>query len=365
MKKTVLIISNLSGGLVLFRIELINALIQKYNIVIMADDSGFERTRELRDMGCEVITTKIDRRGINPFADLNLFFNYWKTIKKIKPSIVLTYTIKPNIYGGLVCRIQRIPYAANITGLGTAFEKKGILKNFVSLLYKASLNKAKVVFFENKENSKVFIKESLISKEQAKVLNGAGVNTDRFPYLQYPSDNNEFIFLYIGRIMREKGIDELFNALEKIRDVHDNVYLHILGGMDENYQAQIECYESKGWIKYYGYQNDVRPYIARANCIVLPSWHEGMANTNLEAASCGRPLITSNIPGCQEAVQDGINGLLFEVKNVESLSEAMMKMVGMNNREREEMGRAGREYMKKRFEKKKVVTETIAALDIG
>ena len=359
MKKTLIIISNLNGGLVLFRKELIQELIQDYNIIIVSDSSGSDRTQTLEEMGCSTIEIKVDRRGINPFADFKLFRQYNDILKKYRPALVITYTVKPNIYAGIACRLLKIPYVSNITGLGTAFEKKGILRMLVKTLYKSALKKAKTVFFENSANADLFIDEKIINQNQACVLPGAGINLNNFSYIDYPSDDGCFIFLYIGRIMKEKGIDELLSSVEKIYSENRNVILHILGAMEDDYKSIIQNATEAGWLKYFGYQNDVKKYIGDAHCVVLPSWHEGMANTNLEAAASGRPIITSDIPGCKEAVIDKYTGLLCIVKNQNDLYSKMKQMMEITWDNRRKMGIKGREHMKNVFEKNLVVKKTM------
>ena len=349
----ILILANNDIGLYKFRKELLEELLKK-NKVYFCVPYG-EHVEKIKSLGCKYIKTEMDRRGINPFVDLKLVLRYDKIVKKLKPDLVITYTIKPNIYGSFICRLNKISCAVNITGLGTAFQKNGIIKFLVVNLYRLSLKKAKVVFFENSSNRDEFIKNRICSTKIMHVLNGAGINTEEFNYLDYP-DNDVFKFLFIGRVMKEKGINELFVALKRLKSAGNKVALDVVGPCEEKYEGILKKYENEGWLRYYGYQENVKPFIASCDCFVLPSWHEGMANTNLECASSGRPIITSNIPGCKEAVTEG-SGLLCEPKNVESLYEAMKKMIQVDNRE--EMGIVGHNYMKNVFDKKKVVAETI------
>jgi galacturonosyltransferase len=275
--------------------------------------------------------------------------------------LVITYTIKPNVYGGFACRRLGIPYAANITGLGTAFQSQGMLRRLVTVMYKVSLKKAKVVFFENEENRQIFIQEKIIQDKKTCLLMGAGVNLQRYQPTEYPyGDTTKFLF--IGRMMREKGIDELFAAMKRLVADGLKVELDILGGYEEDYKTVIEKYEYEGWLHYHGQQRDVRPFIAAAHCFVLPSWHEGMANTNLECAASGRAVITSNIHGCLEAVEDGVSGYLCEKKNADSLYQTMKKFVELSYDKRKAMGLAGRKRMEEIFDKSKVVEDTIKCL---
>ncbi len=356
----ILIFANSSSGVYEFRRELIRELIERGNNIIVSSPSA-GREPELKEIGCEIIETNFDRRGINPIKDFLLFVKYRRLVKKEKPDLVITYTIKPNIYGGFACRLLKVPYAVNITGLGTAFENDGFLKKIVIAMYKAALKKAKVVFFENSDNRDTFVQEKIIDSSKSKVLNGAGVNIDHFTLSEYPCDEASFKYLFVGRIMKEKGINELFSAMKKMRDDGCKCKLMVLGRYEEGYEQQIKQYVDDGWLEYYGFQSDVRPFIAKAHCFVLPSYHEGMANTNLECASSGRPIITSSIPGCREAVVDG-SGLLCDPKNVDSLYQTMKAMYSLSFEERKQMGLKGRKHMEDVFDKKKVVAETIKHL---
>lgn len=356
----IIILANNDVGLYKFRKELIEELI-KDNEVIIALPYG-EFVEPLVEMGCKFIHTEINRRGMNPLEDIGLMYKYYHILKEEKPDFVITYTIKPNVYGGLLCRILKIKYAINITGLGSAFENGGLLKTIVTAMNKISCKKAKVVFFENSSNCELFINLKILDQEQAHVLNGAGVNLDKYQVMEYP--NNPIIkFLFIGRVMKEKGVDELFDAMRKL--VEDGLLctLDVLGGYEEDYKGIIDKYQKEGWLNYYGFQDDVRPFIKDANCFVLPSWHEGMANTNLENAASGRPIITSDIPGCKEAVINNISGFLVERKNAQKLYETMCRFISLPNEQMRNMGLAGRTHMETHFDKRDVVADTIACIN--
>lgn len=358
----VVIIANNSNGLYLFRRHLISTLVERGHEVIALTPFDVD-VENLRDIGAIMIETPIDRRGTNPIRDYSLIKLYKKELKKIKPDLVITYTIKPNVYGGIVCRHLKIPYAVNITGLGSAFERSKALRMIAIVLNKIALKRAKVVFFENTDNRDAFVRAGIIGKEKTCILHGAGVDVNYFSYQPYPNDQ-DFRFLFIGRVMKEKGVNELFEAMEQLRMDGINCTLDILGGMEEDYKEKISHYEKEGWLFYRGFQNDVRPFIARCHCFVLPSWHEGMANTNLESASSGRPVITTCIPGCMEAVKDGISGFLCEKQNSHDLYETMKLFLGLSYEKRKAMGLAGRNHMIDCFEKTKVVNETIRMLEV-
>lgn len=359
----ILVLANNDVGLYQFRRELLAGLIEQGHDVYISLPYG-ELVSPLCEMGCLFIDTPIDRRGINPATDLRLFSAYRKMLAKIRPDLVITYTIKPNIYGGLACRMKKIPYAANITGLGTAFQKKGVLRALVTAMYKIALKKAKTVFFENAENMQTLLDEKIVCREQCCLLSGAGVNLDHYQPVHFPAEDSPVRFLFIGRVMREKGIDELFRAMERLHKENIPCVLDVLGYYEENYAEAIELYTAAGWLRYHGYQKDVRPFIEGSHCFVLPSWHEGMANTNLECAAMGRPLITSNIHGCKEAVIDGESGFLCEPKNADSLYDAMKRFCALPGTRRKQMGIRGRKHMEDVFDKKKVVEKTMKELGV-
>lgn len=363
----ILVICNCASGLYDFRGMLIEKLISIGNMVeaiVPVVDLPQELLAEknIEKLSCRLIYVPMERRGMNPLKDFKLLLDYIKIIRDRKPELVITYTIKPNAYGGIACQLCGVPYAVNVTGLGTAFQGNGMLRKFVTALYKIAFRKAKVVFFENVENRDIIVNSRIISQERTHVLNGAGVDLERYPFIEYPKDNDITRFLFIGRVMQEKGIDELFAAMRMLQKDGINCHLDILGGFDEDYSNKIKECEAEGWLTYHGYQSDVRPFIANCHCFVLPSWHEGMANTNLECAASGRPVITSNIHGCLEAVEDSVSGYLCEKKNADDLYCVMKKFAGLPCEKRKAMGLAGRERMEQVFDKKKVVEDTMACL---
>lgn len=359
LQNKILIIANNSDGLYRFRKDLIMSLI-KLNYEVLALTPFDNNIDKLEQIGVHLIETKIDRRGMNPIKDIKLLIFYYKYIKKINPRLIITYTIKPNLYGSFIAKILKIPYAINITGLGSIFQQKGILKNLVVKWYKFVCNQVKCVFFENEENKNIFIDLKIVKDNKCHVLNGAGVNLEDFMYQPYPIEKNNIKFLFIGRIMREKGIDELLYAASKIKEVYPLVEFNIVGPMEDNYREIINEYSKKNIIKYYGYQNDVKPFIEKCHCFILPSYHEGMANTLLEAASMGRPLITSDIHGCKEAINN--NGYLVKVQDKQDLYIQIKKFIELNYDEKHQMSFNSRKHMENTFDKKKVVNETIKYL---
>ena len=359
--KRILILANNDVGLYRFRKDLIVALLRDGNEVTISLPNG-DFVREFEKLGCRFIDTPIDRRGMNPLRDIGLFNHYRKLLRTLKPDLVITYTIKPNIYGGIACRMAKIPYAVNITGLGSAIENGGFLKKFVLALYRLALKKAKVVFFENSGNRDKLVAEGVVPEGKDVVLNGAGVNLEDYPYQPYP-EGEPIKFLFVGRVMREKGVDELFEAAKRMKAKYgERVEFHVVGSFEESYKPIMDELETNGIVKYHGYQADMKPFYRMAHCVVLPSYHEGMSNVLLESAASGRPIITSDVPGCREAVVDGVSGCICEPRNSGALLVAMEKFVSLPDSERAEMGVRGRKLMCEKFDKKIVVRATIERL---
>lgn len=358
----ILILANHSGGLYDFRKDLIAELKTHASVAVAVPHN--DRWDELNGLADRVIELPVDRRGMNPLHDGKLFRQYRAILGEIKPDLVLTYTIKPNIYGGLACRMAHIPYAVNITGLGSAIENGGWLKKFVLALYRPALKGAKVVFFENAGNRDTLAATGVVPKGRDVVLHGAGVNLEDYPCQPYPQEGPVH-FLFVGRVMHEKGVDELFAAAKRMKQQYgERVEFHIVGSFEEAYKPVMDQLEQAGVVKYHGYQSDMKPFYAMAGCVVLPSYHEGMSNVLLEAAASGRPLITSDIPGCREAVENGVSGYLCPAKDADALYEAMRRFAALSVEQRSQMGRCGRERMEQQFSKTAVVAETIKQLEI-
>lgn len=356
--KIILILANNDVGLYRFRKELIEVLIKKYNYKVFISLPFGEFVPELIKLGCEFIDTKINRRSTNPINDFKLILSYMRIISKVKPDIVLTYTIKPNIYGGLLCRLMNIPYLVNITGLGTALENNGILQKIILALYKVSLKKASCIFFQNTENADFFKRKGII-KGKHKLIPGSGVNLDDYKVMEYP-DDSVVNFLFVSRIMKEKGIDYYLEAAEYIRRKYKNVRFHIVGFCEEAYEEKLKIYEDKDIICYHGMQKDVREFYKISHCIIHPTYYpEGMSNVLLESAACGRPIITTDKSGCREVVDDGINGFLVKEKDSQDLIEKIEKFLKLDYENKRQMGLAGRMKVEKEFDRRIVVENYI------
>ena len=360
--KKILILANLDVGLYKFRKALIKELLDQGNEVYISLPKGM-LVEKMEEMGCHFIETPVDRRGINPATDFKLMLRYFKMIGKIKPDLVITYTIKPNIYGGMVARLKKVPYAINITGLGTAFQNDNMIKKLVVFLYKLACKKAKVLFFENAENKNVFLENKIIEESSTCLLPGAGVDLEEYKMTPYKEESRNIRFLFIGRVMKEKGVEELFKAAKNIKKIYPEVSFDIVGPMEDDYKDRIHSLVKNGIIYYYGFQEDVKPFIKKCDCFVLPSYHEGMANTLLESGAMGRPLITSRIHGCMEAVKERENGYLVNVMDARDLEEKMKEFIELSYDEKKKMGEMSRKVMEDGFDKKDVVRMTVEGLE--
>ncbi len=356
MHKRVLFFGN--SGLVIFgmRGELIERLAAEDHEVIVSFPNGFigGEENQAAKYGCTYIETSIDRRGTNIFRDMALLRSYLKIIRDVKPDIVLTYTVKCSIYGGIACRLLRIPYIVNITGLGKGLAEGGLRQKLLILLYKFAVKSAKCVFFQNQSDRQFFMNHKIRCKK-SDLLPGSGVNLNQYLPLAYPADE-KIVFTYIARVMKTKGIDEFLQAAKTIGSECSYVEFHICGYYEDDYKEIIENAQKNNFVIYHGMVKDVRPYEEFSHCIVLPTYHpEGVSNVLLEAAACARPIITTNRPGCAEVVDDGINGYLVKEKDSQDLIDKMRKFMELPWETRRHMGLAGRTKVEKEFDRQIVV----------
>lgn len=358
----ILIITNHSYMFWRFRRELTAELLKRGEVVISTPFVGHED--DLQSMGCRCVQTMLDRRSLNPRKEIALFTFYRKLIREEKPDLVITYSIKPNIYAGYACRLAHIPYFVNVQGLGSIFQREFSAK-LASLLYRGAVRDALAVFFENESSAQVFAERKIVRREKEIILNGAGINLNIYCKQPYPSEDKGICFLFLGRIMREKGIDELLEASQRLKKEYGaRVFIDLVGFFEDDYKEQIDLLVRRNVIRFHGFCSDPRPFYAQAHCVVLPSYHEGMSNVLLEAASSGRALITTDIPGCREAVSDGENGFLVPAKDSDALYRAMKSFVELTPEKRRKMGELSRKKMETEFDKEQVVDETLAALHL-
>lgn len=348
--KKILILANSSGGLYDFRNDFVLGLLKDYEVYVSIPDEV--KTKELAEEGCKIIKTPINRRGVNPVEDFKLFLAYRKLMKEIKPDLVATYTIKPNIYGGMAAQSRKLPYIETITGLGGAFDRKGLFLKLIVTLYRIGMKKAECIFFQNRENRQIFRDFGIEGKSEC-LVNGSGVDLIRHTFEPYPMDE-KCQFLFVGRVMKERGIVEFLEAAKKLHS--ENVEFAILGYCDEDYQQQLDDLETQGVITQLGFHTEVHPYLKAASAIVIASFHEGMSNALIEASATGRPVIASRISGCKEAFEEGITGFGFTPGKSEELIAAMEQFLSLPVKERARMGQEARAKMEREFDRREVTT---------
>lgn len=354
MKTKILVLANRDFVLYNFRVEVLKKLLdEKYEVYICLPDGP--KVKLMTDMGCKFIPVEIDTRGTNPIRDTKLMKSYRKIFGEVQPDVILSYTTKVCIYSGIVAGSMKIPYIVNVSGLGTALEQPGILQPLMITLYKKAVKKANCVFFQNSDNRSFFY-EHCMHEGYEKLIPGSGVNLDKWKYLEYPSDRNGVEFLFAARIIKEKGIEEYLECAKAIKEKYPNTVFHICGPCDGEYKEILEKYENKGIIKYHGEVSDTSKILKYVHCQIHPSYYpEGISNVCLEAAASGRPVITTDRPGCRETVEDGTTGFLVPINNKDKLIESTEKFMKMNNSERKSMGQMGCEKMHREFDRNIVV----------
>lgn len=352
MKKIVMLINdttyayNLRGAVIE---KLIN---EKYSVVIVGQ--LLKHQEKLKEMGAKLIGVETGRHGKNPISDVILMTTYKKILKQEKPDVVLTYNIKPNVYGGMACQQLKIPYIPNVTGLGTPVENPGILQKLTIQLYKKGVAGAESVFFQNSSNKDFFEEHHMLkSNARTRILPGSGVDLERHPLLEWNEDK-KIHFLFAARVMKEKGIDLFLAAARKYAS--DNVIFDICGACDDEKYKTILANEK--CVVYHGEQKDLTPFYKQCSCFLYPSYYpEGMSNVLLEAAASGRPVVTADRAGCRETLEDGITGFLVPVNDEQAVIETAGKIINMSVAERKKMGMNGRKKIEKEFDRKIVVEE--------
>lgn len=363
----ILISLNTAWNLINFRAGLIRSLISAgHEVVAVAPpDTHVDRVRAL---GCRYVPFEMDNHGTHPGRDLLLMWRFFCLLRQEKPDIFLGYTIKPNIYGSLAAHVLGIPVINNIAGLGAVFVNDNWLTWLVKRLYRFALSRSKRVFFQNDDDKSLFVGANLVKQEVTDRLPGSGVNLSDFSAVTMPQDDFPVRFLLIARMLWDKGVGEFVEASMLLKHRFENVDFCLLGFLDKDNPAAISLekmneWVSRGYITYLGETNDVRPHIASATCVVLPSFYrEGVPRTLLEAAAVGRPIITTNAVGCREVVEDGVNGYLCKARDARDLADKMAQFVSLTAEQRAEMGRYGREKAEKEFDEQIVINKYLNAI---
>jgi len=368
--KKILILSNSSSGLYEFRNEIVLDMLKDHEVHISLPDA--DRYFDILDgEGCIMHHTPFERRGMNPVKDIRLLRCYLSLIKEVNPDIVCTYTIKPNIYGGLACRLTKTPYIVNITGLGTAIQGGGQLAKLLIVMYKVATTKATRIFFQNDYNMQ-FMRQKGIAVNNADLLPGSGVNLELHTYKPYPTETEALNILSVMRIMKDKGIEELFDVIDRIgnktilevtgdQSTSKDARIHFLlaGNYEEEtrdkYEPILTQLVDEGKLSFLGYIDDMDAIYSKCHIVLHPSYHEGLSNVCLEAAANGRMVLTTDIPGCRETVRDGLSGMLFEARSKESAYNTVKAALAYSNTDREDMGKNGWEYVSANYDRNIVV----------
>jgi galacturonosyltransferase len=357
----ILILANNDVGLYKFRGELLERLLaEKHEVFISLPDGSF--VPKMVEMGCVFLDTPIERRGTNPVKDIGLLNRYRKLLKEIRPDAVLTYTIKPNVYGGMACQLEKAPYIANVTGLGSAVENGGVLQMITSILYRMGLRKAKKIFFQNEANLQ-FMKEKGIVSDRYELIPGSGVNLKRFTYSELPKKDT-VDFVYVGRMMKEKGFELYLQAAQAIKEKYPQTRFHLCGDDEDNYRKLVTELEAKGTVIYHGRVDDMNAIYKTVDCTVHPTYYpEGMSNVLLESLACGRPIITTDRPGCKEIVDDGVNGFVVKQRDLEDLIVKIERFLSLSPEERKQFGINGRKKVEKQFDRNIVIDRYLEAIN--
>lgn len=352
--KRILFLCNHFISLYAFRLELITRLLNEgHDVYISIPESPDDKC--FVDLGCRMLPVPMDRRGVNPVNDIKTITAYFALLRKVKPNIIFSYTIKPNIYGSFVSNILGYKQVCNITGTGATFLKDNFISRIATILYRLSVKHCYKVFFQNDGDKDLFLKRKMVGNNW-EVLPGSGVNLSRFKVIEFPPDD-EIAFIFIGRVFKVKGIDQYLEAARIIKGRHSNVVFYIAGWIEEKqYEAKISEYEKGGFVKYAGFQKNIADWIQKCQCTILPSLGgEGVPNSLLETAASGRVCIASDIPGSKNIVDEGVTGYLFEAGNAESLVSKIEEFLKLDRESRKTMGLKGREKVEREFDREIVI----------
>lgn len=351
-------------NLINFRICLIDSFLKDgHEIYALAPFDGHEKT--LKEKGVKVRDLKMQPNRQNPIQDFWLIYRLRKEFKSIKPSFILSFTIKNNIYGAIASRKLDLKFIPNVTGLGSIFLSGWIKRTLAETLYRIAFTNLDTIFFQNHDDAKMFISQHLVKSNQVKYLPGSGINLEKFH--SNPTQSNKVTFLMIARLIREKGVEEYIHAAKTLSACKSDITFQLMGPLGKDNpsgisEERLSMWIAEGYIEYLGVTDDVRPYIARASCVVLPSYREGAPRVLIEAAAMARPSISTNVPGCNSVVDHMKTGILVEVKNKQSLLEGMINFVEMNAIDRRKMGIRARKKAESKFNENNVIAAYKSAM---
>lgn len=360
--KRILFLANHFITLYSFRKEMIREMVEAGHEVYLSlpkdkDNKYFE------DLGCKIILTKIDRRGMNPVKDLQLIKFYKKVIPEVNPDIIFSYTIKPNIYGTIASNAKGYRQVCNITGTGATFLKRSLVSMICEMLYKISIKKCYKVFFQNTGDRDYFINHKMVMDNYV-MLPGSGCNLKQHAFKPLP-EGDQTNFIFIGRVMKLKGIDEYLKCAEIITKKHPNVHFYIAGWNEQpEYTRLVEEAHKAGYVEYIGFRKDISQWIEKCHCTILPSHGgEGVPNVLLESAATGRICIGSKINGTMDVIENGKTGYLFKTGDGEDLARQVEKFLLLSFKEKAAMGLAGRKKVERDFDRQIVINAYLKELD--
>lgn len=351
-----------------FRRPLVEALASDgHRITVLAPPD--DEVPELERLGCHVRPLEMSVKGLNPLEDLKLQRRFGRIFSEERPDAVLSYTIKNNIFGARAAKPAGVPFIPNVTGLGTAFLSGKLLQTVTEQLYRHSFAALPVVFFQNEDDRDLFLDRRLVRLDQARLLPGSGIDLERFAPAAMPAPEEPPAFLMIARLLRDKGVVEFVDAARRVKARHPQARFQLLGAVGSKNRSAIgremlDAWVAEGVVEYLGTTNDVRPAIAAASCVVLPSYREGAPRTLIEAAAMARPLIATDVPGCRAVVDRDVSGYLCDVKSAESLANAMERFLALSPEAQRAMGAAGRAKMEREYDQRLVVDAYREALDL-
>jgi len=364
-RRVIVIAANTSWNLVNFRANIIVALIgQGYRVVAIAPRDA--QSEQLERLGVEFHALEFRSSGISPARDALLFARYVALLRAIRPARFLGFTIKPNIYGSLAAHMLGIPVINNISGLGTAFIKQGLITRIATTLYRQALRRSATVFFQNDDDRAHFVTSRIVDPARARLLPGSGVDLERFAPAPLP-EGQPFVFLLIARLLWDKGVQEYVDAAAIVKRRHPDARFQILGFADVDNRtavprATLDRWIGDGLVEHLGATDDVRPHIVASDCVVLPSYREGLPRSLLEASAMARPIVATDVAGVRDVVDDRVTGLLCVVRSAESLAQAMLAMIAMSRDARQAMGQAGRARVERDYAIKEVTRRYLAAI---
>ncbi len=364
--ETIVISANSCWNIVNFRGGLVQTLVDRgYRVVVVAPQDP--HAAALDKIGASFVPVPINSSGLSVAEDLGLLSRYLQVFRELKPVAYLGFTAKPNIYGSFAARSTGTKVINNISGLGTAFIRGGLLNAFVAQLYRLSLRPSSTVFFQNRDDLEMFVGKGIVRRVQAELLPGSGVDLERFKPARSARDPGPFRFLFVGRLLWDKGVGEYVEAARLARKAHPDAHFQILGPVGVNNRtavpsAFLERCRAEGIIDYLGESDDVRKVMEQADCIVLPSYREGLSRALLEGSAMGKPLIATDVPGCRDVVVDEETGYLCAARSADSLAAAMVKMLDLPESDRLRMGELGRRKVEQEFSETRVIAKYLEAL---